>query len=222
MQNNRILIDAKTNVSALNKFIRVPNCCSRATYQPDNTSRSQINSLKIHFFNRRCAGLVGEFIELVADNPEEKIELKAFHCEIQNDHEALKKEIAAYVESQMALHKITTIGGGDKFILWTNRVSNDHGLSIRKPFIWFLRITIPAYLLYLWCAGLLFQPTKIDPDLIGYYFSFIDLTHKIDFLKEKNGDLNALSLTLDYVNKLFVGYLIFQFVVAFRKYGKKS
>ncbi|TFF33464.1 hypothetical protein [Mucilaginibacter psychrotolerans] len=135
-----------------------------------------------------------------------------------NIYEALKLQAI----SQMALHKITTIGGGDKFILWTNRVSNDHGLSIRKPFIWFLRITIPGYLLYLLCAGLLFQPTKFDPDLIGYYFSFIDLTHKIDFLKEKNGDLNALSLTLDYVAKLFVGYIIFQFVVAFRKYGKKS
>lgn len=135
-----------------------------------------------------------------------------------NIYEALKLQAI----SQMALNKITTIGGEDKFILWTNRVSNDHGLSIRKPFIWFLRITIPGYLLYLWCAGLLFQPTAFDPDLIGYYFSFIDLTHKIDFLKEKNGDLNALSLTLDYLTKLFVGYLIFQFVVAFRKYGKKS
>ncbi|SDH13078.1 conjugal transfer protein MobC [Mucilaginibacter gossypii] len=38
----------------------------------------------------------GEFVGLVADNPDEKIELKAFHCEIVNDHEALKKEAAAY------------------------------------------------------------------------------------------------------------------------------
>lgn len=30
---------------------------------------------------------------MVADNPEEKIELKAFHCENINDNEALKKEI---------------------------------------------------------------------------------------------------------------------------------
>ena len=38
----------------------------------------------------------GEFVGLVADNPDEKIELKAFHCEIVNDHEALKKEIDSY------------------------------------------------------------------------------------------------------------------------------
>ncbi|PWK68272.1 type IV secretory system conjugative DNA transfer VirD4/TraG family protein [Mucilaginibacter oryzae] len=40
----------------------------------------------------------GEFVGLVADNPDEKIELKAFHCELQNDHEGLKNEIADYVE----------------------------------------------------------------------------------------------------------------------------
>ncbi|MCW3090041.1 MAG: conjugal transfer protein TraG [Ferruginibacter sp.] len=34
----------------------------------------------------------GEFVSMVADYPDRKIELKAFHCEIQNDHAALKKE----------------------------------------------------------------------------------------------------------------------------------
>lgn len=34
----------------------------------------------------------GEFVGLVADNPEQKIELKAFHCEILNDHQGLKEE----------------------------------------------------------------------------------------------------------------------------------
>ena len=39
----------------------------------------------------------GEFVGMVADNPDCKIELKAFHCEIVNDHAALKKEIDTYV-----------------------------------------------------------------------------------------------------------------------------
>src|SRR3569833_649611 len=38
----------------------------------------------------------GEFVGLVADNPDCKIGLKAFHGEIVNDHDALKKEIAGY------------------------------------------------------------------------------------------------------------------------------
>jgi len=39
----------------------------------------------------------GEFVGSVADNPTEKIELKNFHCEIINDHNALKKESDAYL-----------------------------------------------------------------------------------------------------------------------------
>ncbi|MCW3074600.1 MAG: Type secretory pathway VirD4 component-like protein [Flaviaesturariibacter sp.] len=38
----------------------------------------------------------GEFVGLVADEPGQKIELKAFHCEIVNDHATLKKEADAY------------------------------------------------------------------------------------------------------------------------------
>jgi hypothetical protein len=38
----------------------------------------------------------GEFVGVVADNPEERIALKMFHAEIQNDHEAIGQEIANY------------------------------------------------------------------------------------------------------------------------------
>lgn len=38
----------------------------------------------------------GEFVGMVADDPDNKIGLKAFHCGIINDHQALKKEQAGY------------------------------------------------------------------------------------------------------------------------------
>jgi len=38
----------------------------------------------------------GEFVGMVADDPDCKIELKSFHCEILNDHQALKKEQQNY------------------------------------------------------------------------------------------------------------------------------
>jgi hypothetical protein len=38
----------------------------------------------------------GEFVGMVADDPEQKIALKVFHAEILNDHAALKKEEDAY------------------------------------------------------------------------------------------------------------------------------
>ena len=47
----------------------------------------------------------GEFVGMVADNPDSKIELKVFHSEIQNDHEAIRQEEAQYQE----IPKIRTI-----------------------------------------------------------------------------------------------------------------
>ncbi len=38
----------------------------------------------------------GEFVGIAADNPDQKIDLKAFHCQILNDHQALAREEAAY------------------------------------------------------------------------------------------------------------------------------
>ncbi|MCL6218939.1 conjugal transfer protein MobC [Zunongwangia pacifica] len=38
----------------------------------------------------------GEFVGMVADNPDCKIDLKAFHCEIINDHDSLKREEENY------------------------------------------------------------------------------------------------------------------------------
>ena len=122
--------------------------------------------------------------------------------------------------SHTALNKVQSITGADKFILSINRISNNHGLSIREPFYWFLGVSVSFYLLYLWSLGLAFQCTAFDPNLIGYYFSFVDITHRSDFLLNKD-ELNGWSLAIDSFHKFLIGFLIYQFVAAFRKYGKK-
>jgi type IV secretory pathway TraG/TraD family ATPase VirD4 len=38
----------------------------------------------------------GQFVGIIADDPTKRIELKAFHCEIQNNHQALAKEEKGY------------------------------------------------------------------------------------------------------------------------------
>jgi TusA-related sulfurtransferase len=43
----------------------------------------------------------GEFVGMVADDPDCKIDLKAFHCEILNDHEGLKREQDNYKEIEV-------------------------------------------------------------------------------------------------------------------------
>jgi len=39
----------------------------------------------------------GEFVGMVADNPDQVIPLKTFHCKVINDHETLKKEANSYL-----------------------------------------------------------------------------------------------------------------------------
>ncbi len=64
-----------------------------------DTSVSRSKQLELAIPQSKIASLSsGEFVGMVTDNPDEKIELKAFCAEILNDHEALAKEQAAYRE----------------------------------------------------------------------------------------------------------------------------
>lgn len=142
----------------------------------------------------------------------------------------LKKSVEGtgnYYESQKiqtmaheALRRVNDIPRWDRFILGINRLSNDHGQSIKRPFLIFLGLSIVFYILYLWSLGRMFNCNGFDADLIGYYFAFIDVTHRTDFLVDKN-EFNVGSLFLDYFSKILHGFFIYQFIAAFRKYGKK-
>jgi len=62
-----------------------------------DTSITCSNQLDYAIPASKIAGLSsGEFVGMVADDPTNKIELKTFHCAIQNDHEALKLEEQNY------------------------------------------------------------------------------------------------------------------------------
>lgn len=62
-----------------------------------NTSISKSKQLEAAVRASKIAALSsGEFVGLVADDPANKIALKAFHCEIINDHGALKAEEELY------------------------------------------------------------------------------------------------------------------------------
>jgi len=73
----------------------------RASYSINSadTSVSHSTQLEAAIPPSKIAALSsGEFVGMVADDPTEKIELKAFHCQILNDHEALKNEQDRYKE----------------------------------------------------------------------------------------------------------------------------
>jgi len=63
----------------------------------NDTSVSRSTQLESALQPSRISSLSsGEFVGAVADNPDEKIPYKAFHCEIQNDIEGIQKEESTY------------------------------------------------------------------------------------------------------------------------------
>ena len=149
------------------------------------------------------------------DQYETFLQLKLSLTNTGNVYEAQKLNAI----SKEALRKIPSLSKWDKSILWINSYSNNHNLSIKKPFWGLIGFSVLFYILYLLSIGRIFNSNEIDWTLIGQYFSFIDLTHKNDFLISKS-EFTFWTLFLDIFNKIVVGFYIYQFIAAFRKYGK--
>lgn len=67
------------------------------TINSSDTSTTKATQLDYAIPAAKIAGLSsGEFVGMVADNPDCKIRLKVFHCEIQNDHAAIAREDKGY------------------------------------------------------------------------------------------------------------------------------
>jgi hypothetical protein len=57
----------------------------------------------------------GEFVGVVADNPEQKIKLKMFHSELQNDHEAIAEEEKRYQEIPV-IEKVSAVDVEENYL----------------------------------------------------------------------------------------------------------
>jgi hypothetical protein len=91
-------VSGDTAKSVSDKIGRIMQDRESLSINSNDTSISRSKQLEAAVPPSRISALSsGEFVGMVADNPDCKIELKAFHCEIVNDHAALKKEIDAYV-----------------------------------------------------------------------------------------------------------------------------
>jgi type IV secretory pathway TraG/TraD family ATPase VirD4 len=75
------------------RFGRIIQVKESISINMNDTSISKSGQLDFAIPASKIAGLSsGEFVGMVADDPDTKIKLKTFHCEIINDREALKKE----------------------------------------------------------------------------------------------------------------------------------
>jgi hypothetical protein len=85
---------AKTLADNFGKIVQDKNSL---TINSGDTSFSKATHLDYAIPASKIAALSsGEFVGMVADNPEQKIALKMFHSAIQNDHEAMAQEEAAF------------------------------------------------------------------------------------------------------------------------------
>lgn len=136
---------------------------------------------------------------------------------------------AKWAEEQRKLLELIHKGEKEKFsttfsdlwILKLNKWSNLHGESWPRAFAFVCGFALFFYLLYLVSIGRLFNGNSFDPNLIGYYFEYLNPAHKLNFI-EDNQKINGWTVAIDFFGRIFVAYGIYQFIAAFRKHTKKQ
>jgi hypothetical protein len=79
------------------RFGKINQVKESVSINSSDTSISKSTQLDYAIPASKIAGLSsGEFVGMVADDPTNKIDLKTFHCQIQNDHEAIAREEQSY------------------------------------------------------------------------------------------------------------------------------
>lgn len=92
-------VTGETAKSLSERFGKIVQVKESISINRTDTSISKSGQLDYAIPASKIAGLSsGEFVGMVADNPDTKIKLKSFHCEIVNDHDSLKKEAALYYD----------------------------------------------------------------------------------------------------------------------------
>lgn len=89
----------ETAKSLSERFGKIVQVKESVSITRNDTSISKSGQLDYAIPASKIASLSsGEFVGMVADDPDEKIKLKSFHCEILNDHHKLKEEQGNYKE----------------------------------------------------------------------------------------------------------------------------
>ena len=120
-------------------------------------------------------------------------------------------------------------GWGEFFQLFLNKWSNGFGQSYLRALVVFVILTIPLYVLYVLVIspeinlGLDCSYTlKVFLNYWGDYFQFINPLRPVNFLHEKTGCIEPSGWirVIDWFSRIVIFYLSYQFVQAFRKYGR--
>ena len=111
----------------------------------------------------------------------------------------------------------------EKFIIQTNKLSNNHGLSWGRAILWILGISIVIFNLNKILLGYnSFDINLFWKDIANWILSINPVRKFNDVYTEyRTGWQSNLAFFLDVFVRIIYSYLIFQFISAFRKYVKK-
>jgi hypothetical protein len=92
-------VTGETAKTLSNDFGKISQQKEAVSINSSETSVSRSTQMDFAVPASKIAGLSsGEFVGMVADNPDQKIALKLFHSAIQNDYELIAREEKGYVE----------------------------------------------------------------------------------------------------------------------------
>ena len=107
----------------------------------------------------------------------------------------------------------------DKLILFLNKISNNHGSSICRP-LW-----VTAFISVL-LSGILFllNNTQLDlTQLLHTEFILLNPFHRIQEISNiyySNQDPTTSILIISFLSRILISWIYYQFVTAFRRFGK--
>lgn len=109
----------------------------------------------------------------------------------------------------------------ERFNLWLNKLSNEYGSSYGKSFIFIVLLGwIIFYLSLLSTETYTFSVSPSDWEFnegVKFFIEFLNPLHKSDYMGEEI-ILSTGFYIIDFFGKIIVGYGIYQFIQAFRKY----
>ncbi|MBP1840748.1 hypothetical protein [Formosa algae] len=138
-----------------------------------------------------------------------------------------------------AIRQSKKLTNQDKFILFLNNISNKHGTSITHSFICFLVILFSLYLTYtlalpkapysfgwngfnsFWIS--VCETTSFVLNEWKNLYALANPTHRLSQLIENNlgQELSGMNYFISFCSRILIGWCYYQFVSAFRKFGKK-
>jgi hypothetical protein len=135
-----------------------------------------------------------------------------------------------YKKMYESLRKSKTLDWQDKFILCLNNLSNEHGTSIKRSFWLFLGIGTLLLILFInttpnrmYNWGWVDLCSFIDAFNMKVFFVLADPTHKISTLEElAGGQLSSFNYFISFLSRILMAWIYYQFISAFRKFGKKT